>query len=246
MKEVKRVEFGLRPTDAQRKKLTDAVADVLGGNARTREAGKDALVELGLLAYPEVARALKAAPKDALPHLKVVYDKLKRLVGEDDDDPADADVVYTADGSKLSGKLSPEAVRVKVGDTEKAIKWTDTRVLAFGDILVEEKLEVVKLGPNGVFGLTQTHFDKVVAVEVTAAVGGAVWGSNPYTTDSTLGTAVIHSGLLKAGETGVVKIKVKADAGGYTGSTRNGVTTGNWGPYQGCYEVISKSKKKGK
>ncbi len=246
MKEVKRVEFGLRPTDEQRKKLTAAVADVLGGSARTREAGKDTLVGLGLLAYPEVARAMKTASKDALPHLKAVYDKLKREIGEEDDDPADADVVYTADGSKLSGKLSPETVRVKVGDKEKAIKWTDTRVLAFGDVLVEEKLEVVKLGPNGVFGLTQTHFDKVVAVEVTGALGGSIWGSNPYTTDSTLGTAVVHAGVLKAGETGVVKIKVKADAGGYVGSTQNGVTTGNWGAYQGCYEVISKSKKKAK
>ena len=155
-------------------------------------------------------------------------------------------MVYTADGSKLSGKLSPESVRVKFGDGEKALRWTDTRVLAFGDILVEEKVEVVNLGVNSIHGLMQTHFEKVVAVEVTGAVGGSVWGTNPYTTDSTIGAAAVHAGVLKAGETGLVKIRVKADLGGYTGSTQNGVTTGNWGPYQGCYEIISKSKKRGK
>lgn len=246
MSEVKRVEFGLRVSDTQRKTLTDAMTDVMGGTGRTREAGKEALIELGLLAYPEVTRALKTAPKDALPHLKMVHDKLKRLIGEDDDDPADADVVYTADGSKLSGKLTPEAVRVKFGEAEKAIKWADARVLAFGDILVDEKVEVVTLGANGIHGLMQTHFDKVVAVEVTGVGQGSVWGSNPYTTDSTFGAAAVHAGVLKVGETGLVKIKVKADLGGYVGSTQNGVTTGPWGPYQGCYEIISKSKKRGR
>lgn len=246
MKEVKRLEFGLRPTEIQRKKLADALADVIGSSGRSREAGKEALVELGLLAYPEVTRALKTAPKEALPHLSLVHDKLKRLIGPDDDDPFDQDVVFTNDGSRLSGKMIPEAVRVKFGETEKAIKWIDARVLAYGDIVVEDKVEVVKLNQFGIHGLMQTHFEKVVGVEVTGVAQGSVWGSNPYTTDSTFGAAAVHAGAIKVGETAVVKIKLKADLGGYVGSTQNGVTTNNWGPYQGCYEVISKSKKRGK
>jgi len=246
MKEVKRVDFGLRMTDAQRKKLADALADVIGSSGRPREAGKEALVDLGLLAFPEVARALKTAPKEALPHLTLVHDKLKRLIGPDDDDPLDQDVVFTADGSRLCGKMTPEAIRVKFGETEKALKWTDARTLAYGDIVVDAKVEVVTLGQFGIHGLMQTHFEKVVGVEVTGVAQGSVWGVNPYTTDSTIGMAAVHAGVLKAGETGVIKIKVKADLGAYAGSTQNGVTTGNWGPYQGCYEIISKSKKRGK
>lgn len=244
MAEVKRVEFGLRPTAAQQKKLTDAMADLTGGTGRTREAAKDSLLELGLLAYPAVTRAIKTAPKDAIPHLTLVQDKLKRQIGEDYDPPADADVLLTADGSKLVGRLVPEAVRVKFATGEKAVTWADTRVLAFGDQLVEEKVEIVNVGQFGVYGLIQTHLDKVVGVEVTGVGQGSVWGSNPYTADSTLGAAAVHAGVLKVGETGVVKIRVKADVGGYAGSTKNGVTTGNWGPFQGCYEVIGKSKKK--
>jgi hypothetical protein len=246
MADVRRVEFGLRPTDEQRKKVADAVADVVGGTGRTREAGKEALIDLGLVAYPTVARAMKTAPKEALPHLGLVFDKLKKLVGADDDEPADHDVVITADGSRLCGTLAAGGLRVKAGETVKAVRWADARVLAFGEVLQDEKVEVVNVGQIGIHSLMQTHFEKVVGIEVTGLAQGSVWGSNPYTTDSTPGAAAVHAGVLKVGETGVIKIKVKADLGGYNGSTQNGVTTGNWGPYQGCYEIVSKAKKKGK
>lgn len=246
MKEVKRLEFGQRLSDAQRKKLADSLADVIGGTGRTREAAKDALADLGLLAYPAVVRAMKTAPKEALPHLNMVFDKLKRQIGKDDDEPIDQDVLVTTDGSRLCGTLGSESVRVKFADGEKAVKWTDARVLAFGDILVDEKVEIVKIGQFGIHGLLQSHFEKVVGVEVTGVAVGSVWGSNPYTTDSSPGAAAVHAGVLKVGETGVVKIRVKADPGGYTGSTQNGITSSNYGPWQGCYEIIAKKKGRAK
>jgi hypothetical protein len=230
-------------SDADRKKVADAVADVVGGTGRTREAAKDTLVDLGLGAYPAVARSLKVAPREALPHLILVRDKLKALIGEDDDEPIDRDVVVTTDGSRLVGTLTPEAVRVKLGGEEKKLGWKEVRVMAFGPIEVEEKLEVVQL-VGGVHGLMQTHFEKWVGVQVTGVGSGSVWGSGPYTTDSTLGAAAVHAGVLKEGETAVIKIRVKADAGGYTGSTQNGVSTRDWGPYQGCYELAAKKKKR--
>jgi len=33
----------------------------------------------------------------------------------------------------------------------------------------------------------------------------ALWGSDIYTLDSTLGMAAVHAGVVKAGQTGVVK-----------------------------------------
>lgn len=243
MKEVRRLEFGWRLSDGDRKKVADAVADVVGGTGRTREAAKDTLVGFGLAAYPAVTRALKSAPREALPHLNLVRDKLKVMIGEDDDEPIDQDVVVTTDGSRLVGTLTPEAVRVKLGGEEKKVGWKEVRVMAFGPIEVDEKLEVVQL-VGGVHGLMQTHFEKWVGVQVTGVGSGSVWGSGPYTTDSTLGAAAVHAGVLKAGETAVIKIRVKADAGGYTGSTQNGVSTRDWGPYQGCYELSAKKKKR--
>ena len=74
----------------------------------------------------------------------------------------------------------------------------------------------------------------------------SVWGSNPYTTDSSLAAAAVHAGVLTVGETAVVKLKVKADPGAYTGSTKNGVTSSNYGPWQVCYEITAKKKGRAK
>lgn len=244
MKEVKRLEFGCRLSVNDRKAIADAIADVVGSTGRTREAGKETLVGFGLAAYPAVVRAAKTAPKDALPHMGQVREKLKGLIGEDDDEPLDQDVIVTADGSRLAGTLSPEALRVKLGGEEKQVGWKEARVMAFGPIEVEEKVEVIQLGSGGVHGLMQTHFEKWVGVQVTGVASGSVWGSGPYTTDSTLGAAAVHAGVLKEGETAIIKIRVKADAGGYSGSTKNGVITSDWGPYSGCFEVAAKKKKR--
>lgn len=242
--EVRRIEFGVRYSDADRRRVTDAIADVLAADARTRERGKEALLDLGAKAYPLVARAAKGRRAD--PHLGQVLDKLKAALPDPDVDLRDYDLVFTTDGSKLAGTLTLDAAEVLVGADRRPLRWSDVRVLVNGGTAAaEEKVEVVTLGPAGVHGLMQTHFDKVVGVQVTGQVGGgSVWGSGPYTTDSNLAAAAVHAGALAVGETAVVKIRVKADAGGYTGSTKNGVTTSSWGPYQGCYEVLGKQKRK--
>jgi hypothetical protein len=243
IKEVRRIEFGLRYTDAERKRIADAVADITAADARTREKGKDALLEYGAKAYPLVVRMSKKLQTN--PHLIQVLDKLAATIPEADGDLRDYDLVLTADDSKLSGKL-PDAIRVKAEDAEKALKWADTRVLVNGgSAAIDEKIEIVNLTQiGGIPGLARTHFDKVVGVEITGRVGGSVWGTGVYTTDSDPGSAAVHAGVLAANETAVVKVRVKADAGGYQGSTQNGVTSNNWGPYQGCYEFLGKHGKK--
>ena len=67
--------------------------------------------------------------------------------------------------------------------------------------------------------------------KVTGSVDGSVWGgeNNVYTDDSILATAAVHAGVLKAGETGMVRFTILAGKDSYVGSTQNGVTTR---PYQ--------------
>lgn len=240
--DLKRIEFGFRLTEAKRKEIEGLIVDLNGSSGRTRESAKQALIGCGLSAYPSVCRAIRTAPVEALPHLTAVKDRLISLVGEGDE-PRDQDVVLTADGSRFVGSLSPATIEVKLNGEAILLGWPDGRVLAFGGLEQEEKVEVVELGPNGVHGLMTTHFGKVVGVKVTGTTAGSVWGSNPYTTDSTLDAAAVHAGVVREGETAVIKLRVKADAGGYTGSTRNGVTTSNWGPYQGCFELIVKKQR---
>src|SRR5262245_20378445 len=58
---------------------------------------------------------------------------------------------------------------------------------------------------------------------VKAALGGSVWGTDIYTDDSSLATVVIHAGLLRDGQQGVIRVTMLAGQSSYQGSARNGV-----------------------
>lgn len=74
---------------------------------------------------------------------------------------------------------------------------------------------------------------------VTGATAGSLWGSNPYTDDSTLEAAAVHAGLLRAGQTGVVKVTPGAGLSAYRGSTANGLTSSDYGSYLGSYTLAA-------
>lgn len=78
---------------------------------------------------------------------------------------------------------------------------------------------------------------KAFYFRVTGATTGSLWGSNPYTDDSNLAAAAVHAGLLRKGETGVVKFEPLAGLTTYPGTTANGVTASSYGSYSGSYRL---------
>ena len=60
---------------------------------------------------------------------------------------------------------------------------------------------------------------------VTGEAAGSLWGTDVYTGDSALAAAAVHAGLVKVGETAVVKVIVEQPRTKYQGSVRNGVTS---------------------
>ena len=79
----------------------------------------------------------------------------------------------------------------------------------------------------------------VYTFKVTGRKSGNVWGGNNniYTDDSDIATAAVHAGVVKVGQTATIKVKVMAGQSSYTGSTRNGITSSNWGKYDGSYYI---------
>ena len=74
--------------------------------------------------------------------------------------------------------------------------------------------------------------------QVTGETSGPLWGTDIYTSDSSLGVASVHDGLLQAGETGVVKVTMVQPIPVFAGSTRNGVTSQPWTTgWSGAYRV---------
>jgi hypothetical protein len=74
--------------------------------------------------------------------------------------------------------------------------------------------------------------------QATGNADGPLWGSDIYTSDSNLGTACVHAGLLEIGETGAVKVTMHKSPASFPGSTRNGITSAIWTTgWSGAFQV---------
>jgi hypothetical protein len=62
-----------------------------------------------------------------------------------------------------------------------------------------------------------------------------VWGTDVYTADSSVCAAAVHAGRIAFSSGGRVSIVMVDGKSSYTGSTRSGVTTQSWGPYQSAF-----------
>jgi Ca2+-binding EF-hand superfamily protein len=73
--------------------------------------------------------------------------------------------------------------------------------------------------------------------ELTGAIHGGIWGTDIYTYDSPMATAAVHAGILRLGETGLVKVTVLPGYPQYAGTVANGVTTQGFGAYPKSFRV---------
>jgi len=75
-------------------------------------------------------------------------------------------------------------------------------------------------------------------LSATGSTTGTVYGSGTYGIDSDVRTAAVHAGVLTAGQTAILQIKILADQGSYAGSTANGVTSRSGGYCGGSFQVL--------
>jgi hypothetical protein len=64
--------------------------------------------------------------------------------------------------------------------------------------------------------------------QATGETRGPLWGTDIYTSDSSLGAACVHAGVLKPGESDVIKVTMVAPLAVFQGSSRNGVASNSW------------------
>ncbi len=76
-----------------------------------------------------------------------------------------------------------------------------------------------------------------IFVQVEGQAGETIWGTGVYTNDSPLEAVVVHAGLLRVGEKGIVKVTWLPGQQAYSGSTQNGVTSHPYGEWHGSYRV---------
>lgn len=75
---------------------------------------------------------------------------------------------------------------------------------------------------------------KITSMTVTGSTtGSTVWGTNPYTSDSHMGRAAVHAGILTNGQSGSITLTVLGSLASFSGSSANGVTTLSYGGWCG-------------
>ncbi len=74
-------------------------------------------------------------------------------------------------------------------------------------------------------------------VQVVGAASGSVWGSGTYTDDSSIAAAAVHSGLLKPGEMGMIRVTTAAGQVAYVASEQNGIKSQAYGPFEGSFRL---------
>lgn len=70
-----------------------------------------------------------------------------------------------------------------------------------------------------------------------AGTTSTVWGTDVYTGDSSICTAAVHAGTITFDRGGVVSVELRPGQSSYKGTTRNGVTSIDYGEYARSFVV---------
>lgn len=153
--------------------------------------------------------------------------------------PSEAQVIVdeyrkAADAAQAKADAELALVRQKLLPRLKALQDKYCRAAKLDEALaVRETIwSLMGIQPDpGTLSAGPELIGRSMLFAVTGSTEGSVWGAEVYTTDSHLGTAAVHAGLLKPGEKGVVRVKILAGQKSYRSSTANGVTTQDYGPW---------------
>lgn len=96
----------------------------------------------------------------------------------------------------------------------------------------------IQLGASA--AMTATSFARQPGRRLTVVCAAvvaprSVWGSDNYSTDSSICTAAVHAGVLAPGRAGAVTLVIGAGADSLPGSVRNGITSKPAGRVAGTY-----------
>jgi hypothetical protein len=235
--DIRKIDFATRiPADMARR-IEAAIADLGSADFPKREAAGKELLALREKAYPSLLEAAKSKDPEVARRAEDLVRRLRESVPEEMLVFRKQDVIYTED-AHFSGKIETEVLKagtLAFGEVElKLVNLRNLRNLA-----VAEPEEVVAAEPDpGALYNYQQHVGKKFAFRVTGAINGSVWGTDMYTLDSNLATAAVHAGILKVGQTGVVKVMILGPQAVFNGSARNGVNSSPWGTYPGAYQFV--------
>lgn len=85
------------------------------------------------------------------------------------------------------------------------------------------------VGPNDFSGVVGSRYSYVCPANGDASF--SLWGTGPFTDDSSICVAATYAGLITAARGGTVTIDVQTGASSYAGGVSNGITAMDYGPW---------------
>ena len=167
------------------------------------------------------------------------------------------DVIYT-EGSKNTGRLTSATLKVQTFQFgEQQLKLADVRELRSPSAVEPEQANALP-DPGNLSSLIG-QVGKVYTYRITGAGQGGMPGvargagharhddrgtgfclgfRHVHTGLVFGGLAAVHAGVLKPGQTGVVRVKTLGPQAAFQGSTRNGITSMAYGFYNGAFQFV--------
>jgi hypothetical protein len=221
--EIRRIEFALRVTDAEAKKIDAAIANLGNSQYKLRESANGELLALRQKAFFPLQRAAHHKDPEIVHRAEALVYRLQSGLPAEQLAIREKDLIETVD-SKFTGRLTTQTLRVKTAPFgEQTLRLSDLVSLRSAGW---KSSVIASAAPDpGNLANFQTQVGRTIQFQVTGQAGGQTWGTDTYTIDSNLATACVHAGVLQLGETGVVRVTILPGQGPFVGSQRNGVST---------------------
>ncbi len=238
VEEIRELEFATRMPPSVSKKIDEAIFALGSVDFATREAAHNELVKLREKAFPALVLATKHADLEIAQRAQEMVVKLRGSLPADKLVVRDYDVVTTGH-SKISGKIHDAAFSVDTAQFGlQQMKLSDVLVMRSAKSAPAiEDVASVEPDPGTLNGV-RSEVGKTFAYRVTGRGDSFIWGTGIYTSDSTLAMAAVHAGVLKMGETGVVRVTIVAPPPIFAGSTQHGISSSPYGPFSGAYQIV--------
>lgn len=238
---LRRVEFAGRIPGSVSTVVAEAVSNLGHPDFAIRETATETLKNLKERAYPACFPACKSADPEIARRADEICKAIEGKVGRQNLATKPHDIIHT-DDSKLSGTLKCESLKIMTAQFgEQQLRLSDVKEVRHKDELATDANHSAPVAPANMLQYpNQAGKEFIFKLTGSAsAVGSNVWGTDCYTLDSSLGMAAVHAGVLKAGEAGIVKVRLMVSPPGFAGSERNGVASATYGNYpNGAYEFV--------
>jgi hypothetical protein len=230
--DIDRIEFGFRVSEETATRIETLITRLGNDKLAVRDEASAALQKLGYRAYPAVLRACQNDDAEVAMRARGLADKIRIEAAEGTLELPACDAVYVENG-KLPGQIAgPAKWKLQTAQFgEVDLKLEDARVIEFTGKASDQ---LAHAAPDpGSLSQVEEQVGKTLCYKVTGAASGTVWGSDTYTVDSQLASAAVHAGVLRAGQTGAVRVRILGHQPAFQGSTRNGITSRDYSQFMG-------------